>query len=124
MTRGLKINMAKLQKTIQDIENEGQMSIREICRKMGAHESYLSKIKKGEIKKVSADRLLKFCEVVGLNPNDFIEGMGRITDLADKMLTPKEQELIDIFRQTEKDGQDVLLEIAKILTQKKYTTEK
>ncbi len=81
MADKIKVNMKKLQETIQAIEDTKEISIRELCRKMGADESYLTRVKLGHYKQISLEKLGDFCKATGLNPYDFFEGRGRIIDI-------------------------------------------
>ncbi len=75
----IKINMDKVKQAIDAIPYRGR---KEVCRKMGVDESYLSKTKAGQFKQISFENLGKFCNALNLNIYEFIEG-GRFINLDD-----------------------------------------
>lgn len=81
MAKPLKINMDKFIELLESVEKEGNISLRELARKVGVDNSSFTKIKNREVTEVRLSLVGKVCDYLNIDPYEYLESGEHVVNL-------------------------------------------
>lgn len=102
------LNFAFIGQRIRELRNEKMLTQEYIANAVNVNVSHISNIETNKVK-VSLTLLVRICNVLGTTIDYVLEHEYHSSDSA------MEQELINIFKDLEREKQETLLRIAKVL---------